>query len=140
MYIAVLSWVIYTLLIKSLSKKYDGLTLTFAATFSGVITLFFLTFAENNIHQIVHISETSVLALMYMGIFSAGITYLLYNYNIEKIGPTKTSSIVYSCVPIFVTILSILFFDEKLTIALLLSLTFIIIGFNLLLHKSNKKN
>lgn len=135
MYCAVFSWVIYSLIIKTLAQKYSSLVLTFYATFTGVILLFFLALTEDMFYQISNISFNSVLSIFYMGVLASGLGYLLYNLGIKNIGPTKTASIVYSSVPILVAILSYLFFKESFTITLIISIVLIIGGLNLILIK-----
>ena len=138
MLLAVVSWVVYSLIIKSLSKKYSSFTLTFYATFSGVIMLLFFALAEGGTEQVQTVSLKSILSILYMGIFASGIGYLFYNYGIRELGPTKTSSLVYSVVPIFVAILSLIFFKEKLTYPMIISVVLIITGLNLVLQKGNR--
>ncbi len=137
---AVLSWAIYSVLIKSLSKKYSSFTLTFYATASGVVLLFFLAMVEGGVAQVQSISSKTIVSLVYMGIFSSGLGYLLYNYAVKDLGPTKTASVVYSEVPIFVAILSFLFFKEAITFPMILSMVLVIIGLHAALSKGKEKN
>ena len=138
MLLAVVSWVVYSLIIKSLSKKYSSFTLTFYATFSGVIMLLFFALAEGVAEQVQAVSLKSILSILYMGIFASGLGYLFYNYGIQELGPTKTSSLVYSVVPIFVAILSLIFLKEKLTSSMIISVILIVTGLNLVLLKGNR--
>ena len=140
MLLAVISWVVYSLLIKKLSKKYEIFTLTFYATFSGVIILFFLASFEQSFYHIMSISKTSFFAILYMGIGASGIGYLLYNLSIKDIGPTKTATLVNSAVPFFVAILSVLFFQESITFIMIISGILIVAGLYLALsHQKSYK-
>lgn len=138
MLLAVISWVVYSLIIKSLSKKYSSFALTFYATLSGVVMLLFFALAEGGAEQVQAVSLKSILSILYMGIFASGLGYLFYNYGIRELGPTKTSSLVYSIVPIFVAILSLIFFKEKLTYPMIISVILIVTGLNLVLLKGNR--
>lgn len=140
MYVAVLSLVVYSLMIKGLSENYNSFTITYVGTFIGTIPLLFLSFTEDSFGRISQISTTSWLALLYMGVFAAGISYLLFNYTIVKMGPIKSSGIIYSSIPIFVTILSILFFNEEITDQLIISLILVIVGLNFLMLKPSRTN
>jgi len=133
MLLAVLSWAIYALLVKTLSKKYSGFCLFFYATLFGVIMLLGLAFTEDWIWQIKNLSVTSFWSIIYMGAVASGIGYLLYTMSIGKIGPTRTSSFVYSLVPIFVAILALFFFDEPITAVMIVSMAGILIGLRLLM-------
>lgn len=140
MLLAVVSWAVYSLLIKSLSKKYSSFTLTFYATASSVVILLFLAIIEGGIKQLVNISDRSILSILYMGIFASGLGYLLYNFGIKDLGPTKTSSLVYSGVPVLVAILSSLVFEEALTFTMILSVLFIVGGLNAVLSGESKED
>jgi len=133
MLLAVLSWAIYALLVKTLSKKYSGFCLFFYATLFGVIMLLGLAFTEDWIWQIKSVSAASFWSIIYMGAVASGIGYLLYTMSIGKIGPTRTSSFVYSLVPIFVAILALFFFDEPITAVMIVSMAGILIGLRLLM-------
>ena len=135
MLLSVISWAVYALIIKWMSRKYHSFTLTFYATLAAVIILVFMSFVENTWDQLRTISTVSTLSVIYMGLFASGIGYLLYNYSIKEIGPTKTSSFVYSAVPILVAILAFLFFKEVITIVMVVSIAFIITGLHLALSE-----
>ena len=135
MYCAVLCWVVYSVVIKSLSKNYSSLTLTFISSLLGVVALLHLSFTEDLAAGLSGMSQLSVFSILYMGIFASGLGYLLYNYCIKNIGPTKTSTIVFSTLPVTVTFLSAIFFGEAVTTTLLISIVLIVIGLNLILIK-----
>lgn len=130
---AVISWVIYALLIKMLSKTYSGFTITYYAALSGVILLLFLALPEGLLDQVQTISLPSIFSVLYMGTGASGLGYLLYNLSVVNIGPTKTSSFVYSFVPVFVALLALLFFGQPITPIMIASALLIIAGLRLML-------
>ncbi|MFC2132976.1 DMT family transporter [Bacteroidota bacterium] len=130
---SVINWVIYSLIIKKLLHKYDGYTVTYFATCFGVILLMLLATTENFASQLNSISIVSVWSVVYMGIAASGIGYLLYNYSIKEIGPTRTSSLVYSIVPIFVAVLAFIFFDENITFIMIGSICLVLAGLRLMM-------
>jgi len=134
MLLAVLSWTMYTLLVKTLCGRYSGLTITFYASLFGTAVLMPLGLMEGAVGQIQSISRTSVWAILYMGVGASGLGYLLYNLSVRNIGPTKTSSVVYSLVQIAVAILAFLIFGNPLTPAMILSMALIISGLRLALR------
>jgi len=135
MLLSVASWVIYSLIIKKLATKYSGFTLTFYATLFGVIQLSFLVWSEQPLQQIQNISQASVWAILYMGVIASGLGYLFYNFGIQKLGPTKTSSTVYSLVPILVSILAFVFFGDPITLIMVFSMLTIITGLLFVMKK-----
>ena len=133
MLLSVISWVVYALLIKSMLDRYSGFTLTFYATLFGVLMLLFLAPQEAPLGEIQTISRTSLLSILYMGIFGSGLGYLLYNLSIREIGATRTSSFVYSVIPLVVAVLALLFFQQSITPAMIASMVLILIGLHMML-------
>lgn len=136
MLLAVLSWIVYALTVKDLVHRYSGYTITFYATLTGVVLLFFLSLREDVANQIKSISTASILAVVYMGVFASGLGYLAYNLSIREIGPTRTSSFVYSLVPVLVAFLAFLFFRQAVTVVMGISLVLILFGLRFMLQKS----
>ncbi|MGB3312485.1 MAG: DMT family transporter [Nodosilinea sp.] len=132
---AVLCWVVYSLIIKRLSQRYSGLTITFYAAVAGVGQLLVLASLEGWWQQLATLSLTSLLAIAYMGVAASGVAYLLFNLSIQRIGPTRTASTVYSLVPIFVAGLAWLFFREPLTATMIASMGLILLGINVVLSQ-----
>ncbi len=132
---AVLCWVVYSLIIKQLSQRYSGLTITFYAAVAGVGQLLVLASLERWWRQLATLSPVSWLAIVYMGVAASGVAYLLFNLSIQRIGPTRTASTVYSLVPIFVAALAWLFFREPLTATMVASMGLILLGINVVLSQ-----
>jgi drug/metabolite transporter (DMT)-like permease len=63
------------------------------------------------------------------------VAYLLFNLSIQQVGPTRTASVVYSLVPIFVAGLAWLFFREPLTATMVASMGLILLGVNVVLSQ-----
>ncbi len=132
---AVLCWVVYSLIIKQLSQRYSGLTITFYAAVAGVGQLLVLASLERWWQHLATLSLPSLLSILYMGVAASGIAYLLFNLSIQRVGPTRTASVVYSLVPIFVAALAWLFFREPLTVPMVASMGLILLGVNVVLSK-----
>jgi drug/metabolite transporter (DMT)-like permease len=135
MLLAVVSWTLYTLVVKTLSARYSGFVITLYATLFGVLILLApaLIF-EDAPRQLMQMSARSLWSLLYMGIAASGIGYLLYNLSIAGIGPTRTAALVYSGVPVFVALLALLLLGETLTPVLLISVVLILLGLNLVVR------
>ncbi|HEY9736001.1 MAG TPA: DMT family transporter [Trichocoleus sp.] len=131
---AVFCWAVYALLIKQLSQRHSGLVITFYAALSGVGQLLLLAALERWWQQLATLSLASLLSLLYMGVAASGVGYLLFNLSVERIGPTRTASVVYSSVPVFVAALAWLFFKEPVTPVMLASMSLILVGMNFVLR------
>lgn len=133
---AVVCWAIYALIVRRLVQQYSILTVTLLSAAAGVLLLSFLILGEDLPEQLAAVSSESILALLYMGIVASGLGYLLYNAGIKEIGPTRTSGVVYSTVPLLTTLLALLFFSEPITGAMLVSAVLVIAGLQLALRKA----
>jgi len=133
MLLSVLCWMVYALLIKKMLAKYSGFTLTFYATLCGVLLLLLLAPGEGALEQITQISRVSAFSVLYMGVCASGLGYLLYNLSIREIGPTRTSSFVYSVVPVIVGLLALVFFNQSVTQTMIASTVLILTGLHLML-------
>ncbi len=133
MLLSVVCWMAYALLIRTMVDRYTGFTLTFYAILFGVLMLLLLAPQEAPLDQIEEISRASLLSVLYMGICGSGLGYLLYNLSIREIGPTRTSSFVYSVIPLIVAALALLFFQQPITPIMIGSLVLILVGLQLML-------
>jgi drug/metabolite transporter (DMT)-like permease len=133
MLLSVVSWMVYALMIRTMVDRYSGFTLTYYATLFGVVLLLFLAPWEAPLGQIREISRASLLSVLYMGICGSGLGYLLYNLSIREIGPTRTSSFVYSVIPLIVAVLALLFFQQPITPIMVASMVLILIGLRMML-------
>lgn len=136
MLLATLSWVVYALIVKTLLPKYSGFTLALYASFFGVLVLALMSITEKPWLQLRSVSLASVLGVIYMGVFASGLGYLCYNLSIQSIGPTRTSTFVYSLVPVLVAALAFLFFGQPVTWVMGVSLIIIIAGLTSVVTKN----
>jgi drug/metabolite transporter (DMT)-like permease len=133
MIVSVLCWIVYALMIRKMLDRYSGFTLTFYATAFGVLILLFLAPLEAPLSEIREISRASFLSVVYMGICGSGLGYLLYNLSIREIGPTRTSSFVYSVIPLIVAALAWQFFQQPITPIMAASILVILAGLQMML-------
>ena len=133
MLLSVLCWAVYALLVKTLLERYSSYTLTLYATLFGVLILLAVAALEHPLDQIRAMSRASLHAVLYMGAAASGLAYLLYNLSIGAIAATRTSSFVYSSVPVFVAGLALGFFAEPVTLVTAASVVAILVGLRLLL-------
>ncbi|GAB4152455.1 MAG: DMT family transporter [Cyanobacteria bacterium J069] len=124
---AVLSWVVYSLLIKVLSQRYSGFTISLYTALFGVVLLLLLSLREDWA-TVARLSPAAIASLIYMGVGASGLGYFLYNLSVKAIGPTRASSSVYSLVPVFVALLAFAFFRQPVTGLMLFSISLIILG------------
>jgi drug/metabolite transporter (DMT)-like permease len=134
---AVACWACYSILLRHLGKRYSGLAISYYAAMFGVAQLLLLTLPEVQHTGWPSLSWPSILGVLYMGIGASGIGYLLFTLSTQRIGPTKSTSIVYSGVPIWVALLAWLFFAQPVTPWMIASITLILIGLRTVLRGDN---
>jgi drug/metabolite transporter (DMT)-like permease len=131
---AVACWACYSILLRHLSSRYSGLALSYYGALFGVAQLLLLAIPEVQRNGWPSLSWPSVWGVLYMGIGASGIGYLLFTLSIQRIGPTKSTSIVYSGVPVWVALLAWLFFAEPVTPWMLASMALILLGLRTVLQ------
>ena len=128
---AVLSSVGYNIASRKISKEFSAFERTYAMTIIGLVFFVSVAFVEN-IHNPVKLlssyAEPSyTIAILYLGVVSSVVAFLLLNYANTYLPVTKTT--VFANVTTVVSIFAgVLFLDEKLSFASAISATMIIIG------------
>ncbi|MGB3788003.1 MAG: DMT family transporter, partial [Phormidesmis sp.] len=133
---AVLCWACYSILLRHLGKRYSGLAMIYYGALFGVAQLSLLVLPELKATGLPALSLPSVLGVIYMGIGASGIGYLLFTISTQRIGPTKSTSIVYSGVPVWVALLAWIFFAEPVTPWMIVSMMLILLGLRTVLQPS----
>ncbi len=139
MLLSVVSWMVYALIIRVMVERYSGFTLTFYSTLFGVVILLFVAPQEGALDQVRAISSVSLMSVIYMGVCGSGLGYLLYNLSIREIGPTRTSSFVYSVIPLIVAALAWLFFLQPITPIMVASMILILTGLRMMLAQNRER-
>lgn len=131
---AVLCWACYSILLRHLGKRYSGLAMSYYGALFGVAQLSVLVLLELKAASLPTLSIPAILSIIYMGIAASGIGYLLFTISTRRIGPTKSTSIVYSGVPVWVALLAWLFFAEPVTPWMIVSMLLILLGLRTVLQ------
>lgn len=112
MLVGVMFWALYSILIKQHGHKfpiYGGLVMTMIV---GIIILFPLALYEWMTQGFPHIATWPiVLALLYIGLFPSALALLAWYKGVAAIGPAK-ASMFFNLVPLFTTILAVIFLNE----------------------------
>ncbi|MGC1305795.1 MAG: DMT family transporter [Phormidesmis sp.] len=131
---AVICWACYSVLLRHLGKRYSGLAMSYYGALFGVVQLLVLELPNLIATGFPMLSLPSILGVLYMGVGASGIGYLLFVLSTQRIGPTKSTSIVYSGVPIWVALLAYLFFSEPVTPWMVVSMGLILVGLRVVLQ------
>ena len=116
----------YTIAVRHLVKKFSVIFLTAIQSFAGMI--FFLPFAVWETSSIpLHLSISSMLPVVYMGVVVTLGGYGLYNFGLSRMEANK-AAVYINLIPIFSVLLAFLVLGEKLTTLSMMAFVVILAG------------
>jgi drug/metabolite transporter (DMT)-like permease len=127
MLLAALTFAVYSMLLKHKPAGIDVSAFQLASFILGLLFLLPFYLLELYFVPIKAISNAAILSILYVGIFSSFLAYILWTKAIALIGAVN-AGMVYYAMPIFSGILAIIILDEKLTGLHIYSAIFILLG------------
>ena len=134
MLICVLSWSLYSTLLKKYKFELSQFSLIQIMVTIGLIFLVPQFLYEQSIGLDIKINKAFFLILIYVVIFPAIAAYYCWQKAIELIGPNRSAMFI-QLMPLFSALLAILIFKEKFQLFHFIGATFIVSG----IYLSNKK-
>lgn len=128
MFVAVLSAVSYTLVVKRLADDYTPITITAYQSFYGLLMFIplFLIFEIPHLDYS-QVSTSSLLAVVYLGVFGSGICFVFMTIGIRELGAAK-SNIFANLIPVVTAILSFFLLKEAMPLLKILGIFIVILG------------
>lgn len=128
MFVAVLSAVSYTLVVKRLADDYTPITITAYQSFYGLL-MFIPLFLIFEVPQLDYsqVSTSSLLAVVYLGVFGSGICFVFMTIGIRELGAAK-SNIFANLIPVVTAILSFFLLKEAMPLLKILGIFIVILG------------
>jgi len=125
--LGVLCWALYTVLARRWPVAMPLVNFVFLISFIG--TLFHIPFLllEKSPSLQIYLEPYIFISIIYLGIFPSFMAYILWVKAIQHMGPGKTSLFMYF-MPIFSTILAVVFLKEQLFLYHLIGFLFIALG------------
>ena len=131
-------WALYSVMIRKIPKGIDNLSFLFLIFFIGNIFVLPFYIIESFINQSFAINEQNgFLLVLYCGIGPALISYLLWIKAIKIIG-ANNSGLFLNLIPIFSSLISIIFLKEKLELFHIVGALLIFTGIYLVIRKRDK--
>jgi drug/metabolite transporter (DMT)-like permease len=120
-------WVVYTILLRWRPQVLDPIAFLWIIGMVGLIGMvpFYLHEIAGGRHLITTAQSMTVLA--YTGIFPSILAFVFWNYGVRQIGPNRASLFLH-LVPVFGSIVSIVFLGERLFLFHLFGMVFIFAG------------
>ncbi|TXI92337.1 MAG: hypothetical protein E6Q33_07185 [Neisseriales bacterium] len=112
---------------KATQRKIDSLTITSYAAVFGCIVLFFSMLMFGNISEITHQSINFWLVMAYTSIIGSVAAYFWYSEAIGALGVPKVV-VALNAIPFTTLVMSVIFFNQKISLSIILCGMIIITG------------
>ena len=136
MLVCVITWALYSTLLKKNKFKFSQFTLIQLMVTAGLIFLIPQLFYEKSIGLEVNFNKPFFIILFYVVVFPAIAAYYFWQKGVEIIGPNRASMFI-QLMPLFSAIMAIIIFKEKFELYHFTGATFIVIGIYLSNNKTN---
>ena len=135
MLLAAIIFAIYSLFLKNKPKGLSNIALQFSTFILGLIFLLpFFLWEQTIVHQS-FLNQTTIPAILYVGIFASLCAFVLWNKAIVVLGPSK-AGMVYYTLPLFSGFLGYLFLHESIRMIHFYSMILIFSGIIVTNHES----
>ena len=134
MLVCVITWSLYSTLLKKNKFKLSQFTLIQLMVSVGVLFLIPQFFYEKSIGLKLNLNKEFLLILIYVAVFPAIAAYYFWQKGIEIIGPNRSTMFI-QLMPLFSAIMAIIFFKEKFELYHFAGAILILSG----IYLSNKK-
>jgi drug/metabolite transporter (DMT)-like permease len=134
MLVCVLSWALYSTLLKKNKFKLSQFSLIQIMVSVGILFLIPQYFYEQSIGLELNFNKAFFLILFYVVVFPALAAYYCWQKGVEIIGPNRATMFI-QLMPLFSAVMAIIIFKEKFELYHFVGATFIVSG----IYLSNKK-
>jgi drug/metabolite transporter (DMT)-like permease len=134
MLVCVITWSLYSTLLKKNKFKFSQFTLIQLMVSAGLLFLIPQLFYEKSIGLEVNFNKAFFIILFYVVAFPAIAAYYCWQKGVEIIGPNRASMFI-QLMPLFSAVMAIIIFKEKFELYHFIGATFIVSG----IYLSNKK-
>ena len=134
MLVCVITWSLYSILLKKHNFKFSQFTLIQLMVSAGLFFLIPQLFYEKYIGLDVNFNKAFFIILFYVVVFPAIAAYYCWQKGVEIIGPNRASMFI-QLMPLFSAVMAIIIFKEKFELYHFVGATFIVSG----IYLSNKK-
>jgi len=134
MLVCVITWALYSTLLKKHKFKYSQFTLIQLMVSAGLLFLIPQLFYEKSIGLELNFNKAFLAILFYVVVFPAIAAYYCWQKGVEIIGPNRASMFI-QLMPLFSAVMAVIIFREKFELYHFAGAIFIVSG----IYLSNKK-
>jgi drug/metabolite transporter (DMT)-like permease len=125
--VAAITWGLYSVLVRRVSRSHNTLIVTFFAFWGGMMLIIPLAVLEQTQESIGKIDLEIILGVLYLGIVSTAAAMWLWNHAFALVDANR-ASLFFFAQPVVGTLLGVLLLDQDLTSNILLGGGMIILG------------
>ena len=137
--VAAVTWGLYSVLVRSVSAKFDTLVVSFYALIGGLFLTVPASIIELGSRPIGNIDGGTILGILYLGIFSTAVAMWMWNRAFALVD-ASVASLFFFAQPLVGALLSALLLNQQITDNLRLGTVFIIGGVLLSLVRFGAKS
>ena len=127
MFTAVVSWCLYSVLLKKIDNSISQLASLQVMVILGLLFIFPLYIIENYNTSFIPTQKIDFVIIIYVAIFASIIAFFSWNKGVSIIGPNR-SSLFLHLIPVFSSIWAVSFLNEKFSFFHLIGIIFILSG------------
>ena len=127
MFIAALSWCMYSVLLRKIDKNLSQLATLEVLIFIGLIFLIPLYLIESSNSTFIPDKSTDYLIIIYVAIFASIVSFFSWNMGVSIIGANRAGLFLH-LIPVFSSIWAISFLGEQFAFFHLIGTIFILFG------------
>ena len=127
MFTAVVSWCLYSVLLKKIDNSISQLASLEVMVILGLVFIFPLYIIENYNTSFLPTQKIDFVIIIYVAIFASIIAFFSWNKGVSIIGPNR-SSLFLHLIPVFSSIWAVSFLNEKFSFFHLIGIIFILSG------------
>ena len=127
MFTAVVSWCLYSVLLKKIDNSISQLASLQVMVILGLLFIFPLYIVENYNTSFLPTQKIDFIIIIYVAIFASIIAFFSWNKGVSIIGPNR-SSLFLHLIPVFSSIWAVSFLNEKFSFFHLIGIIFILSG------------
>ena len=127
MFTAVVSWCLYSVLLKKIDNSISQLASLQVMVILGLLFIFPLYIIENYNTSFLPTQKIDFLIIIYVAIFASIIAFFSWNKGVSIIGPNR-SSLFLHLIPVFSSIWAVSFLNEKFSFFHFIGIIFILSG------------
>ncbi len=114
-FLAALTWALYTVLLKSLPKEIHPLSFLLTIILIGLVYMLPFYILEFFVKGGFVLNSKTMISIIYVALFASVIAFIFWNRAVREIGANKAGPFIH-LMPVFGTIMAIVFLGEKLYI------------------------